>query len=295
MSTLKPTSKEIAFAGTGASGGPVDITAREWGSREKGSAGILLVHGLGAHSGWFEPLGSRLANLGYYVLSYDLAGFGRRRHQDFRSRRQWVDDLTTAYGYLRQMMPSRPLFVIGNSMGAVITIRAANRLWPQGIGIFSPGLAGNPNTYTTPYIMKALATYFVSPNTELELPYTVDDVTQNLEARKWLKRDTDRRFSITARMGIELLKLTMDAQSLIRDIHCPLLLATAGVDRIVDNSVTERFITRVNAPDKRILHYQNAWHDMIFEPVIDALTDEVHTWIEGNVPAKTASPGANKR
>ncbi|MBX9695272.1 MAG: lysophospholipase [Cyanobacteria bacterium] len=289
MSTLKPTSKEIAFAGVGTHGETVDITAREWGSRKDATAGILLVHGLGAHSGWFEPLGSRLAKLGYYALSHDLAGFGRRRDQGFRSRAQWIDDLTTAYCYLRQVITPRPMFVIGNSMGSVVAIRAANRLWPQGIGIFSPGLAGNPDTYTTPYIMKALGTYFVSPNIELELPYTVDDITQNLDARETLKGDPDRRFSISARMGIELLKLTMDAQSLVRDIHCPLLLATAGVDRIVDNRVTERFIERVSAPDKRILHYPNAWHDMIFEPVIDELTAEVHDWIKSIVPAKLES------
>ena len=38
---------------------------------------ILLVHGLGEHSGRYEHVGARLAALGLEARGYDLAGHGR--------------------------------------------------------------------------------------------------------------------------------------------------------------------------------------------------------------------------
>jgi len=61
-------------------------------------AGAILVHGLGAHSGWFEALGRRLRIRRIYSIAYDQVGFGKRKDEDFISYNQWLEDLETAFG-----------------------------------------------------------------------------------------------------------------------------------------------------------------------------------------------------
>ena len=39
---------------------PSKIPCRTWGIASESDAGIVLVHGLGAHAGWFEALARRL-------------------------------------------------------------------------------------------------------------------------------------------------------------------------------------------------------------------------------------------
>lgn len=272
---------ELTFeaAANGPQGDNLPVTAREWGSLNDCKAGVLLVHGLGAHSGWFKILGDKLAEKGFYSLAYDQVGFGDRTEQSFRTRKQWLADLSAAFDQLKSRLNGKPAFIIGNSMGAVVAIRGVNSLWPHGIALFSPGFEGHPDTFTPSYKVKAVTAAFVAPETELDLPYTVADITQNLTARASLSSDHKKRLKVTARMGIELLKLTMDTQSVVRDVPCPLLVATAGVERIVDNRVTERVFERITAPKKKWLHYADSWHDMIFEPVIDDLVGDVTSWM----------------
>jgi lysophospholipase len=39
-------------------------------------ADIVLVHGLGEHSGRYEAIGSQLSDAGFRVCAFDLVGFG---------------------------------------------------------------------------------------------------------------------------------------------------------------------------------------------------------------------------
>src|SRR3990167_7701064 len=61
------------------------ITGRTWGTCSECRALGLLVHGLGAHSGWFEAMGRRLKVRRIYAMAYDQIGFGKRQDQPFFS------------------------------------------------------------------------------------------------------------------------------------------------------------------------------------------------------------------
>jgi pimeloyl-ACP methyl ester carboxylesterase len=84
---------------------------------------VLLVHGLGANTLSWEPIGQPLADaLGAPVTAVDLVGFGRTRAPErsasIASNRQLVTALLEAHG---------PSVVVGNSMGASIAIGIAAR------------------------------------------------------------------------------------------------------------------------------------------------------------------------
>ncbi len=260
------------------------VHARTWGHLEDSKAVALLVHGLGAHSGWFEAFARRLSSQGIFAMSYDQVGFGARRDERFQSKDQWLADLVASYGYLKQQSAGKPIYLIGNSMGAVVAYSRAAELKPDALILFSPGFDGHPVTFSPLYKVKALLTGLFAPDSELTLPYTVDDITPTQSVRDFLNNDPQRRFTINARMGIELLKLTQSIKSQSKTIPCPVFMATAGIEKIVDNNASQKVFDGIQSPSKTRIILKDSWHDLMFDPDIDQLLATVSEWLAKVAP-----------
>lgn len=280
---LTPTASylDIACPATSPGAAATKLPARTWGTPKDCVAGAVLVHGLGAHSGWFEALGRRLKVRRIFALAYDQVGFGKRRQEKFCSKEQWFNDLSTAFAHARQMVGDKPIFIMGNSMGAAVSLKvvADGNIAPSGLIMFSPGFDGHPSTFRTTYRVSALLRACLKPDSDIDLPYTPDMVTRTEAVRAWLTNDPDRRFTPSGRMLIGVLKLSFDIAK-VKAINCPALMLTAGIDNIVDGKVSSRIFERLSAPrkDKRV--FDEAWHDLMFDPVIEELSDQVADWIK---------------
>ncbi|MBN8661159.1 MAG: alpha/beta hydrolase [Candidatus Melainabacteria bacterium] len=262
------------------------IPGRTWGTASECRAAALLVHGLGAHSGWYEALGRRLRVKRFFSLAYDQVGFGKRRSQTLMMKQQWLDDIRAAYEYLRETVGDKPIFIMGNSMGALLSLKAASELnklpeidRPAGLVLFSPGFDGHPETFRLTYKAKAVFKALFDPDEELNLPYTYDDITREETVRNWLKNDPDKREKLPARMLLELLKLSQEVKSSVRKVPCPVLMLTSGKEKIVDNEVNRMVFERLNAPRKTQHRFEEAWHDLMFDPVLDELVEMVTAWM----------------
>lgn len=255
------------------------ITGRTWGTASECRSAALLVHGLGAHSGWFEALGRRLRVKQYFSLAYDQIGFGPRRHQDFFMKQQWLDDIKEAYQYLQDTVGDKPIFIMGNSMGALVAIKALAELNPAGLVMFSPGFDGHPETFRLTYRLRAIYKAFFDPDSELALPYGPNEITREPQIRQWIAADPDGRFNLSARMLLELLKLTSEVKTSMRKVPCPVMMFTSGQERIVNNQVNDLLFERIVAPRKDKHRFDEAFHDLMFDPVLDSLVDMLSTWM----------------
>ena len=290
---LTPTASYIDIGYGNGSGGAAatgSLPARTWGTPAECVAATVLVHGLGAHSGWFEALGRRLKVRRIFTLAYDQVGFGKRRSEQFISREQWFDDLATAFNYLTKIT-DKPIFIMGNSMGAAVAMKAVaeRKVAPSGLVMFSPGFDGNRKIFSLQYKVTSLIKALLSPEAEIAVPYTPEMITRSQSVQAWLNNDPDRRFSPTGKMLLELLKMSLTL-SKIRSADCPVLMMRAGIDCIVDNDVSKKVLDRLQCPSKKDRMFEKAWHDLMFDPVIDDLTDEVVEWM-----TKTAQAPSEKR
>ncbi len=275
---LTSTATKLSYVGHSPTGSSWTITARSWGQLEQAKGACLLVHGLGAHSGWFEAFAQRMIPHDYFLLSYDQVGFGERRGEKFASKQQWLDDLVTSFKYLKQQAGQKPVYLIGNSMGAVVALCSVNQVNPDALVLFSPGFDGHPITFGPIYKANAVIAAVFSPDKDIELPYTVNDITPSQSVRDFLTSDPLRRFTITARMGLELLKLTLDTKKVTKS-PCPVLMATAGQEKIVNNKISSQIYKNLSAPVKKELQFKQSWHDMMFDPIINELVEEVTGWL----------------
>lgn len=256
------------------------IFCRRWGDPDAEIV-TVLCHGLGAHSGWFEPLASRLSACKHRVYSCDLTGFGHGERRRFDSYKQWQEDLIALTNHAREENAAKPIVLAGNSMGALVAISSVERLEkpPRAMLLMSPGFEGFAGTFTLAYKLKAIFTALIAPGKIIALPYSVDDITVNERIREQVSADKLGKFAIPAGLGLELLKLTKEAVRKSKSLPCPVYLATAGQERIVDNRINDRFFAGLDCPAKERVHFDNCHHDLVFEDSVNSLAEGFSTWL----------------
>ncbi len=272
------------------------IEATTWGDAETSQFGVLLIHGLGAHSRWFDPLANSLSAKNIFCLAHDQLGFGKRRKQQFVSHKQWVEDACTTFRQLRQMMAGRPAFLLGNSMGAVVAFHACPAANPSGLVMLSPGFEGYPDAFPLPFRANVLLKTLVNADSEVDLPYRVDLVTSNKELQREIENDPDKRFRLPARMLFELLLLTMNPGYPIKSIEQPVLMLTSGLDKVVDNKVSAAVFEKLRSRSKRAVRFENSWHDLVFDQAVDDVAVCIANWMAEVAASKStaeASPPAS--
>jgi alpha-beta hydrolase superfamily lysophospholipase len=87
-------------------------------------AGVLLVHGLGEHSGRWAHVGDQLAAAGLETFGWDHRGFGASAGE-----RAWIDrwsrfhdDVEDRLAAIRAALPGLPVILYGHSMGGLIAL-----------------------------------------------------------------------------------------------------------------------------------------------------------------------------
>lgn len=257
----------------------VTITGRSWGTIAESNCAIVLIHGLGAHSGWFEAIARRLKVRGVYTVAYDQLGFGKRSNQKFCGIQQWLEDVHTVYNYVKEQMGNKPVFLAGNSMGAVIALAGVPGIKPAGLVLFSPGFEGHKQAFTMAFRVKAIVQALLRPDTEIQVPYSIETVSRDQQVRDWINVDGEKRFNVPGRMLLELLKLTRRLPKGYKQIHVPLLMMTSGQDKVVDTNIAQLAFEAFGPSRKTYRHYDEAWHDLMFDPLLDRVVDDLVRWM----------------
>ena len=104
--------------------GPQTIRALTWPATATPWATLLIVHGLGEHSGRYEHVARRMAAAGIAVRGYDHPGFGgsggRRGHVE-----RWTDlhrVLAAELAAAQAAAPGLPLVLYGHSLGGLVAL-----------------------------------------------------------------------------------------------------------------------------------------------------------------------------
>ena len=122
-----------------------ELFRRAWLPNEP-SACVLIVHGFAEHCGRYEHLATWLASRGVAVHALDHQGHGRSSGHRCYVRRfsDLLDDTEHALTIARPSDCDLPLFVIGHSMGGLVTASLAVERKPAVAGFILSGAALQP-------------------------------------------------------------------------------------------------------------------------------------------------------
>jgi alpha-beta hydrolase superfamily lysophospholipase/thiol-disulfide isomerase/thioredoxin len=223
----------------------------------KPKVALLCIHGLGLFSGSYQNFGMRMAARGIAVYAIDVRGFGSwmksqgNEQIDFNASLQDVKAALTA---IRQSNPGLPVFLMGESMGGAIALRAAS-MYPDLIdGLISSVPAGD-RFQQKKTDLKVAYEFLKGPNKQFDIgSKIVGQATQNpAEKKDWEENPLDR-MDLSAKELIQFQKFMNENHEAAKNIKdTPVLFVQGTQDRLVKPEGTWELFNELTTPDKYFL------------------------------------------
>ncbi len=241
---------------------------------------VLIVHGLGEHSGRYEHVGEHFAAAGLATRSFDLRGFGRsggrRAYAD--SFEQYLGDLADQLAWARE--PGAPVVLLGHSLGGLIAARylQGERPQPDAAVLSAPALVAD-----VPAVKKAAARALSRVLPSLALPNDIagDQLSSDPAVGEAYFADPLVYTKTTARLGAEILAAIDAANSRLDEIAVPLLVIHGGADTVVPPPASAPLAGLPNATRRLFPAFR---HESFNERDKQEALDAVAGWIREQVP-----------
>ncbi|WP_148882307.1 alpha/beta hydrolase [Thermococcus aciditolerans] len=231
---------------------------------------VVLVHGLGEHSGRYGRLIGELNDAGFAVYTFDWPGHGKspgkRGHTSVEEAMEIIDGIIDKIG-------EKP-FLFGHSLGGLAVIRYAE-MRPEkirGVVASSPALAKSPET---PDFMVALAKFLgkIAPGIVLSNGLKPELLSRNPDAVKRYVEDPLVHDRISAKLGRSIFENMELAHEEAGRIKVPVLLIVGTGDVITPPKGSRRLLEELTVEDKAIKEFEGAYHEIFEDP---EWADELH-------------------
>jgi alpha-beta hydrolase superfamily lysophospholipase len=258
------------------------VKFRSWMSPEPAGA-IVLIHGMGAGTERWESLARYFLtkNISSYALS--LQGFdetpGVKGYVD--SFETYHSDVKELFDIARREIPEGSIFLLGESMGAVIAfdIASRGRVSFEGYILISPAFGSKlkfpPLTYFA--IMISMAIF---PKKQFRMPFTSQMCTSdNEEIDKMQKNPAEHRYA-TGRLLREIFKRQVTGPILARKIDSKILFLLSMNDEIADPKKSVKIFKKIKSSDKTIRTYPGMRHALSVEAGREEVFKDIYEWGE---------------
>lgn len=263
-----------------------DIYYQYWLPEGEPKAILLVIHGLAEHSGRYMNVVNFLVPSGYAVYGIDHIGHGKsdgkrvyvKRFQDY------TKTLKNYFDMIREWQPEKPIFLIGHSMGGLIS--AAYLLEHQdelsGAVLSGPGIKV-PDNISQAIIFVGKMLSIITPKAGL-IQMDAEGVSRDpAVVDAYVNDPLVYTGKITARLGAELLKAMQYVTDQAPKIRLPIMIVQGSDDKLVDPSGAQLLYDLVSSKDKTIKIYNGFYHEVFNEPEHEQVLNDVKTWIEAHL------------
>jgi len=279
-------SKKIASL----SHGLIKVPYRAWLPEGQGSNIVLLcVHGLGFSSEAFQQFGNYMAAHGIPTYALDVRGFGQwvkmQGHQtvDFES---CLSDLEQALRTLHKAYPKARVFLVGESMGGAIALRATSRYPELVSGLVSAVPSSDRFAKTQQQVIVGMH-MMKDPDKPMDVaPMIVKRCTADPVLQQEWSKDPFNRMTLSPselKKFDQFMKDNHDSAALVEKI--PVLMLAGFKDKLVKPEGTIELFNELSTPDKLMVVVGDGEHLLLEE---DQLTNETAWILTGWLRSKTS-------
>jgi acylglycerol lipase len=244
-----------------------DLFERSW-PVAGAKAAVVIVHGLGEHSGRYDYVARALNAKGYAVYAQDLRGHG----QSIGFPGDMPDDPKILFAdvvdeCMRVRAAYEKVFLLAHSLGTLIALPAVARM-PAGTlrGLVLSGTALRPG----PAAAEMLATGKVPAEVLSRDPAVVKAYED--DPLVWKKVP----FEVLAR-GAELGEI---AEKAVAEVSIPVLLIHGTDDQLTSIDGANYVWVQLITVDKVLQGYPGLYHEVLNEPERDQVISDVVAWLD---------------
>ncbi len=256
---------------------------------------IVIIHGLGEHSGRYSEFAKYFSNIGYGVYAYDQRGHGRSNGQRgyLSSFQHLTGDLRCFLKLISIHEEAKPIFLFGHSLGGLVALRYAiecnNKMGvhPRGLIVANATLK---IVVKIPKWKEVLSGFFARyiPRLSLHNELDLNFLSHDPKVMESVQNDTLCHQRITARFYHEIL-FTIDWVKKNGELlRIPTYLLAGGEDRIVDPKGTEEFFRILECEEKELKNYPTLYHELIHEVGKEEVFLDIKKWMEKYEKSKDA-------
>lgn len=256
-------------------------------AHEKGR--MVIVHGLGEHSGRYLNLADHLVKSGFSLWIPDLRGHGKSGGA--RGHVETFDDYIRDAGAVLDLALADnpdgvPVFLLGHSMGGLVAVGVAlewqGRL--AGLTLSSPALGVASNL---PAVKKAAVTLLARlfPRMGIKNELDPQNVSRDPDIVKRYMEDPLVHDRVSTRWFIQFMQAIEKAHNRAADIQLPILIQAAGEDRLVSTPSVQAFYNNLAEPDRELKVYAGLFHEIYNETEPDRQTviDDLTAWLDARI------------
>ncbi len=249
---------------------------------ERARARVLVIHGFAEHSGRYAHVLRALSEKGFDAWAIDLRGFGKsdggrgcvKRFDDY------LEDISALIAAAAQDR-EKPLFMIGHSMGGLVSTRFCQER-PSGVKgllLSSPFFRVKMRVPPSKKLVASLLSSLL-PNLKLATNLDASNLSRDPEVAKAYLADPLVFGTATTRWFTEAMKAQDRALAAAGELRIPVLVVHGAADALADPEGSRAFHERLGAADKTLRLWPELRHEILNEPekaeVIQVYTD----WIE---------------
>jgi len=261
---------------------------------------LVVVHGLAEHGGRYRETAEAFAAVGWAVFAVDLRGHGRSANVPGAGRvhvgrfTDYFQDVAAIIEVAREHHAGLPLFLLGHSMGGLITISYVLKHAPglAGAIISSPALGTHPD-FKPPALLRLLVSILDRLAPRLRFPSDLDTeaISRDPEVVRAYLDDPLVSSKVSARWYAEILRSIKRAHADGPTLAVPMLLMQSGSDRLVDPAATARWAEAAPSGQVDFVNWNGLYHEMFNEPEKRQVRRRALDWLQQQLGRQALTAG----
>jgi alpha-beta hydrolase superfamily lysophospholipase len=258
---------------------------RYWPAEDFNGHVVIVLHGIGYHSGPYKVIADALNPRGISIYGLDARGHGLScGSRGFTGNAVEVaQDVATMVGFVQREQPGAKVFLLGDSMGGNYALHYAKDCAAQiaGLILLAPAFWLDPSQLFD-LESALLMPYFLLGHRKPVIDLVGKRLDESSRDAKWIAaRRADPLAYKKANFGylLDIQRLVFGWRRTIAPrVQVPILMIKGGKDRVVSHGDCETFQKLAASTDKRFEVYPDLPHTTLWDPQTPEILRMVGEW-----------------
>jgi alpha-beta hydrolase superfamily lysophospholipase len=267
----------------------LSLFCRRWNPPTEAIASVIIVHGIGEHSGRYVHVGRYFAEAGIRAIALDLRGHGRSPGRPVFAKhyRELAADVDSVVQHFQEA----PTFLFGHSFGGQLVLWTAQhfQLPIAGLMVSSPWLA---LSFSPPrwQLFVAQKVNRLFPGLRFATGIHPEKLSRDqLHLDSLEDLDLLHKFS-TVRFYLEAANAASEILSQ-PSLGFPVLFAYGDADEVTSCRAAEEYFLRIKAPSKTFKLYPGLLHELHNEKEREQVLADYLEWMKIIIKTESLGPG----
>lgn len=243
-------------------------------------ANLILVHGLGEHSGRYEWVAGQFNTNRISVHSFDHRGHGISEGERayVNSFDEYLEDLNS---FINSRHFEGDVFMLGHSMGGLMVAKYLSK-YPdakcKGAILSAPALKIGDDIpkilVKASSIMSVLLPRFKATKVDPQFISRDDKVVKDYVNDPLVYHD-----GVKARLGAEMIKSMLEVRNHYPQFKFPILIMHGNGDKLADHLGSQWMFDEISSKDKTLEILPGLYHEILNEPEKEEVIGKMTQWI----------------